>query len=169
MLQAIVSGSSWFFVFLAVHILWFHRVHVKQCFGLITKMFAGCVIGHTATIVVQNWDTSSTMGIITKEFYGVLTMACLFILYMPFYYTIVSSLSVQTLIFLEESSQHALSMRSLRERFASKSLVHERLKILTSNGYLTEGCDGYTVTRKGHLVSIFFIFFKKLWRLSPGG
>jgi len=169
MVQGVLSGAGWFAVFLTLHFLWFHRVYVEQSFTLIVRMFVLGATGHLGTILLWNWHSSSNLGLIVAGFYGLLTMACLLILYMPFYYTLATSLSVQTLIFLAESPGQQLPITYLQQRFASRRLVDSRLKILTSNGYLAEARDKYHASRKGHLISVVFVFLKELWRLSPGG
>src|SRR2546426_144715 len=155
MVQGVISGAGWFSLFLVIHILWFHRVHIENCFKLIMKIFSGCLAGHVGTIAVMNWGflaIDHMVGI----FFGLLAMACCFIMYMPFYYTVVTSLSIQTLILLAESPQKKLSLSQLQERFASTRIVEERMKTMVRNGYLKESNGRYCPTFKGHVVARFF-------------
>jgi len=168
MMQGIVSGASWFCTFLLVHVIWFHRVHVQDCFASIVRILAVCIGGHVGTLVALSWGLP-IMNQILGVCYGLLVMGCSFILYMPFYYTIVTSLSVQTLVLLHASPSHGLSLSELQQRFASRRTVEERMKIMVRNGYLKEHNGKYTATLKGHLVSRFFCAVKQLWRLGPGG
>lgn len=169
MLVGICSGAGWFAVFLAVHIAWFHRTHVEDAYKWIIKMLLICVVADTGTILVWNWGTHSGEIAALMIFYGVLVMACLFILYMPFYYTVVASLSIQTLICLKEAPLKTLTLTDLRQRFASRDIVAERLKIMESNGYLERVASGYRITPKARIVSGFFGFLKALWKLGSGG
>src|SRR5204863_2720308 len=101
MLQGIVSGAIWFLIFLVTHVLWFHLFTVERCAKVILNIFGGCFLGHLFTIVLLNSDAEADSQIILRMCYGTLVMGCLFILYMPFYYTIATSLSVQSLIYLD--------------------------------------------------------------------
>jgi hypothetical protein len=169
MLQGIVSGAGWFTVFLVVHVVWFHVVQVKDCFKWIVKAMLLCVLAHIGTIFILEAGTKAGGFVVLRSVYGILIMASLFILYMPFYYTIVASLSIQTLICLEEAPRKALSMTQLRERFASRDIVAGRLEIMASNGYLEPGPSGYRATSKARVMSSVFGFLKAAWKLGPGG
>ena len=169
MLQGILSGAGWFTVFLVVHIVWFHLVHVKDCFKWIVKTLPVSVLAHIGTIVILNWGALSGEIIALRSVYGLLVMACLFILYMPFYYTIVASLSIQTLICLEEAPRNSLRIAELLQRFASRDIVAGRLEIMASNGYLEPASSGYCVTPKARVMSSFFGLLKAIWKLGPGG
>jgi hypothetical protein len=169
MTQGIVSGASWFLVFLVIHILWLHWARVERCFDLIMKTFTGCLVGHLGTIVALNWGLRSIDQLIVRMCYGSLVMGCLFIVYMPFYYTIVTSLSVQTLICLDEAAGGSLRISALQQRFASAAIVAGRLKTMVDSGYLTEEAGRYRVTSKGHGIAHFFAYLKEIWKLGPGG
>lgn len=169
MLQGILSGAGWFTVFLAIHIFWFHLVHVQDCFKWIAKTLPVFVLAHVATVTILNWGALTGEIIVLRVIYGVLVMACMFILYMPFYYTIVASLSIQTLIYLEEAPRKELTMAELHQRFASRDIVAGRLEIMVSNGYLELGPSGYRVTPKARVMSKIFAFLKGIWKLGPGG
>ena len=117
--EALALGAGWFLTFLVIHILLFHYTYVQDCFKVILKLFIGCIIGYLSTILALGPVGRYADQIIIQVVYGLLLMGCLFILYMPFYYTIVASLSIQTLIFIQESGGNALSIEQLRQRFAS--------------------------------------------------
>ncbi len=161
MIQGLISGVVWFVLFLIVHIALFHRKHIQNSFPLIMRVFLGCLTGHAVTIQV-------TRGAI-PAMYGLVAMACLFILYMPFYYITVASLSIQTLILLRDAVGQSLRITELRQHFASDAIVAGRLKTMVSNGYLIEEQDRYRVTSKGRLVARSFAALKEFWRLGPGG
>lgn len=168
MLEAVVAGGVWFFVFLVMHIVWFHQVHVEKCFALIVKIAIVCVIAYLGTILALGWGRGGD-EIAIQVTYGLLVMGCLFIVYMPFYYTIVASLSIQTLIVLEETQGRSARIDELRQKFASTGIVAGRLNIMITNGYLTERDGRYRVTSKGRMIAKFFGYLKELWRLGPGG
>jgi hypothetical protein len=100
---------------------------------------------------------------------GLLVMGCLFVLYMPFFFTIATSLSVQTMILVERSPGGRAEVQELRERFASRQLVAGRLQSMVANGYLVREGDCYRVTTKGRLVARLFGVLKHAWRLGAGG
>jgi hypothetical protein len=169
MLRGIVSGVGWFGLFLAAHIVWFHLIHVRDAFKWIVKGLAACLLGHVATMAVWNWHSTPAYRTVIDTSYGALAIACLFILYMPFYYTIVASLSIQTLICLLESPQNSLTLPELHKHFASRDIVAGRLDTMTRNGYLERVEAGYSVTPKARAMSAVFAFLKNLWKLGPGG
>ena len=161
MTQGLISGVVWFAIFLIVHIALFHRKYIENSFPLIMRVFLSCLAGHTVTIL-------ATRGAL-PAMYGLVAMACLFILYMPVYYTTVASLSIQTLILLRDADGQSLRITELRHHFASDTIVEGRLKTMVSNGYLSEAQDGYRVTPKGRFVARSFATLKEFWRLGPGG
>ena len=170
MLQGIISGAGWFLLFLAVHVFWFHRVHVVDCSKLIVKILAVCFLGHLATILILDLSQLPADMIALRIGYGALVMTNLFIVYMPFYFTIATSLSIQTLISLEESEAKVLTLAELQQRFASRDTVERRLHIMVRNGYLASETPGrYYITAKGHWVSVCFARLKEVWRLGAGG
>jgi hypothetical protein len=169
MAQAIISGLIWFFLFLCVHVLWFHFVKVERSARLIMIVFACCFAGNFGTILVSDPAALPIDQVALRVLYGSLLMGCLFVLYMPFYFTISTSLSVQTLICLREARDRALSTDALRQRFASNEIVAGRLSLMVANGYLAEHRGKYRVTSKGRRIARFFARLKAIWMLGPGG
>jgi hypothetical protein len=81
---------------------------------------------------------------------GVLTLICLFIIYMPLYYTIASSLSVRTLVLLASQLDGRPATARVCARFISCALVPHRLQIMRTNGFLAETARGrFTQALKG--------------------
>jgi len=169
MLQGIVSGAVWFLVFLVVHVLWFHMIYVERRARLIMVTYACCLTGNLGTVLAADTVGMSVDQTALRIFYSSLVMGCLFVLYMPFFYTIATSLSVQTLVCLEESPKRALNLGGLQQRFASPAIVAGRLDVMVTSGYLTERAGKYSVTSKGRAVAKFFGYLKEIWRLGPGG
>jgi hypothetical protein len=169
MLQGSISGAIWFFIFLAIHVVWFHLVTVARCAKLILSILSWCFVAHLGTILLLDSGVQPPSQIILRMCCGSLVIGCFFILYMPFYYTIAASLSVQTLICLESAPTKTLSITELRERFASAEVVAGRLKVMAANGYLTEKGGRYEVAPKGRAVAKVFGCLKEVWRLGPGG
>jgi hypothetical protein len=88
---------------------------------------------------------------------------------MPFYYVIVASLSVRTLVILSQEAAGALPRWILEHEFASLGLVENRLGTLTQNGFLAARGERYSLTPKGRRLAAIFAWFKQFWRLGPGG
>ena len=102
--------------------------------------------------------------------FSYLTFFCLYVLYMPFFYTISASLSVQTLILLLRNESSSASLIFLRSKFASHDLINGRLNIMKKNNFLSLDIDGfYHLKIKGQITSYFFNWLKIIWKLLPGG
>lgn len=101
--------------------------------------------------------------------WGELTLISLFVLYMPFYYTVVASLSVRTIIILASQPDESLYIADLREHFVSRRLVEQRLETMKKNGFLKQGSEDYALTPKGRFVASIFSKIKRVWKLGPGG
>ncbi len=169
MIQGILSGGSWFALFLAVHILIFHLRHVKRCFAVIMRVYLLSLTGHAATIFWLNNGIHRPGPGLASFFYGLVIAGCLFILYMPFYYNVVNSLSIQTLILLSEAPGDSLPVPELQERFAGSSIVEGRLNAMAANGYLTEDRGTYCLTHQGRAMARLFGTIKDFWKMGAGG
>jgi hypothetical protein len=100
--------------------------------------------------------------------WGVLTLLALYALYMPFYYTVVASLSVQSLVLMARAGG-TLAKADLQRRFASRALVAQRMQTMATNGFLVSTAAGYALSAKGLRVAQVFALVKDFWRLGPGG
>jgi hypothetical protein len=92
-----------------------------------------------------------------------------FVLYMPFYYTVVASLSVCTMVMIGERPGARMPIAELREEFVSRRLVRQRLATMATNGFLIPRGDAYALSPKGRFTAAMFSRIKKLWRLGAGG
>ena len=173
MLGGLLSGSAWFTLFLLGHVLAFHFLRIRDRFKLIARTFATCVLGHLASVGVlhacADWLGDAYRGPAVSFCAGLMAMLCLFVLYMPFYFTIATSLSVQSLILIERSPGRAMPVEVLAEQFASRPLLEQRLETMARNGYLVQHGDGFRPTAKGRLAGRCFQALKRLWRLGAGG
>jgi hypothetical protein len=95
-------------------------------------------------------------------------VACGFLLYMPFYYTVAASQSVQLVIEVRAAA-HGLSLAQIRRRYPVEETLGGRLETLAWAGYIVGVGGRFVLTFKGRLVSRPFRAIKKLWRLGPGG
>ena len=167
MVPGIHSGALWFALFLAVKLVWFHRNHVRNGFSLIVRILGICILGHTVTVFLLL--PGSGLIRLAAFFCGGAVIFCLFILYMPFYYNVVNSLSIQTLVLLNDSQDKTLAISDLRYRLASVPIVTGRLDTMAANGYLTRSGEGYSLTPKGRTMARIFAALKDFWKLGPGG
>jgi hypothetical protein len=88
---------------------------------------------------------------------------------MPFYYTVVASLSVRTMVMVHPRPDARMPVAELLEKFVSRRLVGQRLVTMATNGFLIPRGDAYALSPKGRLTAAMFSGIKKLWRLGAGG
>jgi hypothetical protein len=174
MLLSIILSAAWFSVFVVLHVLWFHLSPPADRFKLIMRLFAAALAGLLLTLFIfypspwgGEWELFWRFGV--NVLVALTTMGCLFILYMPFYFVIATSLSVQTLNLMRLSPGGVMKIDRLREIFASRAIIAGRLRTMVSNGYLVEDEGAYRLTPKGDIVGRIFRSFKRLWRLGAGG
>jgi len=167
MTAAIALGLLWFLLFLASHIALFHGLVLQHHFRAISILLMVATVGTCVSVWliadVTAWNVSTTMSAMV----AIVVLLSLFILYMPFYYSISASLSIQTMIAIHRDGD--ADIRELENRCASESVVSKRLQIMAANGYLIPDGMEYRLTRKGILVARFFRQLKALWQLGPGG
>ncbi|OAI39519.1 hypothetical protein AYO40_05655 [Planctomycetaceae bacterium SCGC AG-212-D15] len=172
MMVGIFSGCAWFLTFLVCHLALFHWRPLRNRFKAIARIFMTAALGHglTALVLTPRGPGLHREPVVWVAFIsGWLVMACLFVLYMPFFFSIGTSLSIQTMILVERSANGRAAVEDLREAFASKQLVAGRLETMVANGYLVCEADRYRVTAKGRLVAAVFGCLKRAWRLGAGG
>lgn len=161
-----VSAAVWFFLFVVVHVLGWRsgRSNVSWLIrSYVITLFAALL----AAVVLTSGSASVRSGILTLSIV-LLTSGCLFILYVPAVYVMLTSLTVQTLVLLRENSGE-LPVRILYDRFAGCPIVADRLATLTANHYLREQAGVFRLTQRGRHVARFFRLIKGAWKLAPGG
>ena len=135
----------------------------------LSTAFAVSIAGMLATIVVAiAIEAPQFLSLLLALAMGLLASACLFVLYVPALYTILTSLSVETLMLLD-SNGGALPEAELYGRFAGQPLFESRLLTLTKSGYIEESGGRYRLLSRGRTVARPFAALKELWRLGPGG
>jgi len=108
-------------------------------------------------------------GWLMGALWGILGYFALFTLYMPFFYTVATSLSVGTIVLLARRVDGKLPVSELFRRFASRTLVEGRLAAMAQNGLLSRQEDVYRLKFRGRLIARTFSLLKRFWRLGPGG
>jgi hypothetical protein len=167
-LVALAAAAAWFLVFFFAHIGGV-RAGFKNARWLLIS-YAACFLGTLVTaIAVTAWH-HDMQAVILAAMMAALTSACLFALYVPALYTVLTSLSVQTMMLLRRRGG-ALPEAELYDRFASRKIMEQRLATLLASGYVAlEGTSyHYQLTPRGRAIAKFFRPVKILWNLGPGG
>jgi hypothetical protein len=166
MFATLTIVAIWFLIFIVLHIFGF-RCQRGDAQWLV-RSYIACYSATLLSVGAWSWWRESGEGLVLSLVVAALTSACLFILYVPAVYTVLTSISVETLMLLRRSGGH-MSQTSLHDRFASRGIMQQRLSVLVGAGYLIEGARGFTLTARGRGLARAFAFLKNLWRLGPGG
>jgi hypothetical protein len=117
---------------------------------------------------VLGLPSGTSSALVLSLAHGCLAYACLFVLYVPIFYSLTTSLSVETLISLLLRGGQ-IEQKELYGRFASLDFSQDRVGTLYSSGYLILGEGSYRPTGRGRAIAACFATLKSLWRLGPGG
>jgi hypothetical protein len=156
----------WFVVFVGMHLLGL-RSGRDNAQWLVGSYAASSAAMLASVVALSMWGDFGQV-LLLSVIVAALTSACLFVLYVPAVYTVLTSLSVATLVLLRRSGGR-LPEASLYDRFASRRLIQQRLCVLVDAGHLVGDARGFSVTPRGRAVAHAFAFVKRLWRLGPGG
>jgi hypothetical protein len=174
MIFGALSAILWFALFVIDQMIFFSFYPKAQRAKFILFLLAFFLFGELMSISIAFFclpDSNDLIrgGILMAVIWGCLTILCLFVLYIPFYYAVATSLSVESMILINNRQQGQYSVEQLQEIFVSKSLVSGRLETMVLNGWLVRCGDGYMLTGKGRFIAKCFRFMKKLWNLGAGG
>jgi hypothetical protein len=156
----------WFVVFVGVHVLGLRSGRDNAQW--LVRSYAACSAAMLASVVALSMWGGTGQVLLLPVIIAALTSACLFVLYVPAVYTILTSLSVATLVLLRRSGGR-IPEASLYGQFASRQLMQQRLGVLLGAGHLVRDGCGYSLTLRGRAVASAFAFVKRLWRLGSGG
>jgi hypothetical protein len=165
-LLSLLIVAAWFLAFVCVHVLGFRygRRNAQWLVASYITCFAATLLN---VLAMSLWrDGGQTLAL--SVMIAALSSACLFVLYTPAVYTVLTSLSVATLILLLRNGGH-MPEGSLYARFATRAILRQRLSVLVGSGYLVEDARGFRLTPRGRVVARAFAAIKELWRLGPGG
>jgi hypothetical protein len=160
------AATAWFLVFFFVHIGGVRAGFENARWLLIS--YAACFLGTVVTAILLTAWHHGMQAVILAAMMATLTSACLFALYVPAFYTVLTSLSVQTMMLLRRRGG-ALPEAELYDRFASLKIMEQRLATLLANGYVAPKGPSYQLTPRGRAIAKFFRLVKILWNLGPGG
>jgi hypothetical protein len=165
-LATLALVALWFAVFVAIHVFGLRsgRDNAKW----LVHSYGACLTAMLASVVALSMWGDSGRVLLLSVVVAALTSACLFVLYVPAVYTILTSLSVATLVLLRRSGDR-IPEASLYGEFASRQLLQQRLRVLLGAGHLVRDGCGFSLTSRGRAVARAFASVKRLWRLGPGG
>ena len=166
-LLGIVVGVGWFVVFVVVHVTAFHAVRIHPRFRATAMILGVATIAAVVTTLAWRGTDAADLGGLGAPA-SVVTIACLWVLYMPCYYVVATSVSVRTLLALA-AADGTLSLAHLEARFASADMLKHRLAIMEAAGNIVASGERFTLTAKGRRTAAVFDSLKRLWRLAPGG
>jgi hypothetical protein len=160
-LATLAVVALWFLVFVGL------RSGRDNAQWLVRSYAASFAATLASVVALSIWGDFGQM-LLLSMLVAALTSACLFVLYVPAVYTILTSLSVATLVLLRRSGGR-MPEASLYDRFASRRLMQQRLCVLLGAGHLASDARSFSLTPRGRAVARAFAFVKRLWRLGPGG
>jgi hypothetical protein len=165
-LIGLAAAAAWFLVFFFAHVGGLRAGFENARWLLIS--YAICFLGALVTAILLTAWHHGIEPVILAAMMAALTSACLFALYIPALYTVLTSLSVQTMMLLRYRGG-ALPEAELYDRFASRKIMEQRLATLLASGYVAPMGPSYQLTPRGRAIAKFFRPVKILWNLGPGG
>jgi hypothetical protein len=165
-LTTLALVAVWFAIFVAIHVLALRSGRDNAQW--LVRGYAACSGAMLASVVALSMWGGFGQALLLSVVLAALTSACLFVLYVPAVYTILTSLSVATLVLLHRRGGR-IPEASLYGEFASRDLMQQRLCVLLGAGHIVrDGCH-FRLTPRGRAVARVFAFVKRLWRLGAGG
>jgi hypothetical protein len=145
MILGLLAGFLWFGVFFAAHLAVVRWAPSASKPRINQRLFllglAGISIGLWPASAILHGSSMARGGLPMAIVWGILSYVGLFVLYMPFYYTVVASLSICTMTMLHRKPDNRTPIAELQEQFASRRLVGQRLATMAENGFLIPlGC-----------------------------
>ena len=175
MLAGLLSAGGWFAAFLALQLGAFRVFGVRHRSRFIIRLFSVSLIAHVLTVALlpelaPSADEAPYFKLTLSAICGLLLMLCLLVLYMPLFYTLSTSLSVELLVMLAIAPGRRLAVGSVRDRFTSIAFIRDRLHTMQANRYLLpDDKGGWALTQRGWRVARAFRGVKELLALGPGG
>jgi hypothetical protein len=173
MILGLLAGLLWFTLFLAAHLATVHWARAERKAKIGQRLFlaglAGIAISLWPALAILQDSLLGHGGLPMAVLCGFLGYVGLFVIYMPFYYTVVASHSVRTMVMLHRRAGGRVPIAELRDEFASRPFVAHRLTTMTANGFLAARGGAYALTPKGRRTAAAFSWLKRFWRVGAGG
>ena len=169
--KAATFGFLAFAVFLAVHWTLFCLRPVSNRSRFLIRLTFACILLMVVRFTKFHVSGHSFgMDLQTPRFIvALVSFACLWVLYMPFYYSIQTSLSLGMLIRLTAAGSEGIPLPELRPDAHAKRIVEQRLAAMEGAGYLWREDGRYVLTSKGRFIARTFGKIKRFWNLGAGG
>lgn len=174
MAAGLISSAVWFAVFLVGQFVAFRLRPSQKRTRTIFRLFGFIAAAHVLSIIllgafiptpVADLGSNAALSICC----GLLVLACLLVLYMPFYYSLNTSLSVETMAMLGRANGH-LPIATLEHWFCSPDFLRDRLMIMEANGYFEAiNEDKWMICERGRRIAGMMSQVKRLLNLGPGG
>ena len=165
-LVAVALAAAWFCAFLGAHVIGWRAGRGNAQW--LVRCYAASILGTLISVTACTAGSSVTGEIGLCIVLALMTSGCLFVVYVPAVYTVLTSLSVQTLILLGRAGG-ALPEAELYARFSGRPIVADRLATLAASGYLTHEQERFRLTIRGRMIAALFARLKELWKLGAGG
>lgn len=186
MIKACVLGFSVFVLFLAVHVIVFRSVSLKERFRAMTWIFYALIPLYALlyllfpadyALVAASGPEAMFMGAetaytVTLAMYflaGLMLYVFLFLGYCQFYFIVDRSISVRVMMELESSPDGKLGFDEIMKVYSFRGILERRLEHMLDGGYIVFEGGRYRNTVKGRAEARLFAFLKGLLRLGPGG
>jgi hypothetical protein len=160
-----LAAGAWFGLFVGSHLLVLHLWSPASRARVLVVSYAICCIGVTVTVRML---AGNAAGWFLSAVFGLMTVSCLLVLYVPLYYVVSNSLSVQSMILLL-NSHGSLTREELSRKFASHEFLEARVRTLVRSGHVMEDGATFRISQRGRSIVAPFLMLKSLWRLGAGG
>lgn len=171
LVEGALIGFRMFVFFVIAHWIYFGFIRPKNRSRVLFKLtlFFWILILIRSSQLYFSIETFRMEISIVQVTGATLAFACMWFLYMPFYYSIQTSISVGMLIRILQSGSAGLPETELKPEERTKLIGKKRLETMVTAGYVTTSPSGYSLTDKGRHVALFFRALKKFWNLGAGG
>jgi hypothetical protein len=173
MILGALYGMFWFALFLCTQLIFMRALpsRLRLTWNKRSAVISLSALSATVGPLLRLTDvvTLASGGWLLGALWGDLTFLCLYVLYMPFYFVVMTSLSVDTLVMLAKQADGTMPAIRLRARFASEAFAADRFNTMVRSGLLEKRPDGYAVTKNGKRAARPFLLVKALWGLGAGG
>lgn len=186
MLKAILIGFFCFLLFLALHVIIFRAIDLKERFRALSLIFFGIIpvyiilyaaIPQAYFLVMPTQAVDTVFSPRTVELLstglnfmsGLMLYIFLFLGYCQFYFIVDRSISVRVMIEIDKNPDKKLTFDDIMRVYSFNGILSRRLEHMVEGKYLVKDGEYYVNTEKGRLEALCFRFIKEFLQLGPGG
>jgi len=107
--------------------------------------------------------------LILNYLYGIIIFACLFFVYLTFYYVVDRSVSSRLMIEIDRSRDKRMSFEDIKKVYDLETKYDNELNGMVEGGFMRKDGDYYYNTVKGRFVARCTDLYKRAFRLGKGG